>query len=89
VTDEVPPVTPTVVPEKLVKVYLKMKAKHDEMRITYEAEEKKLKTQMDTVKSALLGFCKRLGVYAQVYCRTQCAAVTASAHTPNQPQRVP
>lgn len=53
---------PALAPEKLVKVYLKMKAKHDEMRIAYEAEEKKLKTQMDTVKSALLKFCKEQNV---------------------------
>ena len=44
--------------EKLVKVYLKMKAKHDEARIAYEEEEKKLKAQMDKVKAALLMYCK-------------------------------
>lgn len=49
-------------PEKLVKVYLKMKAKHDEMRIAYEVEEKKLSAQMAKVKSALLGHCKEHGV---------------------------
>lgn len=49
---------PAVAPEKLVKVYIKMKAKHDEMRIAYEADEKKLKAQMDKVKLALLDFCK-------------------------------
>ena len=54
--------SPEVVPEKLVKVYLKMKAKHDEMRIAYEAEEKKIKAQMDKVKSALLEFCKSQNV---------------------------
>jgi phage pi2 protein 07 len=53
-----PPPAPAVPPEKLVKVYLKMKAKHDEMRIAYEAEEKKLAEQMGKVKSALLAFCK-------------------------------
>ena len=54
-TDET---APKIEPEKLVKVYLKMKAKHDEMRIAYEAEEKKLAEQMVKVKSALLQFCK-------------------------------
>lgn len=52
------PTAPAVAPEKLVKVYIKMKAKHDEMRIAYEADEKKLKAQMDKVKLALLDFCK-------------------------------
>ena len=61
-TDEVAPATPTVAPEKLVKVYLKMKAKHDEMRIAYEAEEKKLGAQMAKVKTALLTFCKEQNV---------------------------
>tara|TARA_R110002126_G_scaffold94967_3_gene223752 strand:- start:100 stop:516 length:417 start_codon:yes stop_codon:yes gene_type:complete len=61
-TDEATPTVPTVPPEKLVKVYLKMKAKHDEMRIAYEAEEKKLSDQMTKVKSALLAFCKAQNV---------------------------
>jgi phage pi2 protein 07 len=62
VNDEVVPATPTLPPEKLVKVYLKMKAKHDEMRVAYETEEKKLKAQMDKVKFALLEFCKAQNV---------------------------
>ena len=53
---------PAIAPETLVKVYLKMKAKHDEMRIAYEAEEKKLDAQMGKVKSALLAFCKAQNV---------------------------
>ncbi len=48
--------------EKLVKVYLKMKAKHDEARIAYEEEEKKLKAQMDKVKAALLMYCKEQNI---------------------------
>jgi phage pi2 protein 07 len=55
-------VAPAVPPEKLVKVYLKMKAKHDEMRIAYETEEKKLAAQMVKVKSALLSHCKQHNV---------------------------
>jgi hypothetical protein len=50
--------TPQVPVDKLVKVYLKMKAKHDEARSAYEEEEKKLKAQMDKVKAALLVYCK-------------------------------
>ena len=61
-TDEVAPLPPTVPPEKLVKVYLKMKVKHDEMRVAYEADEKKLSAQMVKVKSALLAFCKEQNV---------------------------
>ena len=61
-TDEATPATPAVAPEKLVRVYLKMKAKHDEIRVAYETEEKKLKGQMDKVKSALLAFCKEQNV---------------------------
>ena len=61
-TDEVTPLPPAVPPEKLVKVYLKMRAKHDEARVAYETEEKKLKEQMDKVKSALLEFCKSQNV---------------------------
>ena len=53
---------PAIAPETLVKVYLKMKAKHDEMRIAYEAEEKRLSAQMGKVKSALLAFCKEQNV---------------------------
>jgi phage pi2 protein 07 len=54
--------TNTIPPEKLVKVYIKMRAKHDEARIAYETEEKKLKAQMDKVKLALLEFCKSQNV---------------------------
>ena len=48
--------------EKLVKVYLKMKAKHDEARIVYEEGEKILKGQMDRVKAALLVYCKEQNI---------------------------
>jgi|APGre2960657373_1045057.scaffolds.fasta_scaffold85543_1 hypothetical protein len=48
--------------EKLVKVYLKMKAKHDEARIAYEEGEKILKGQMDKVKAALLVYCKEQNI---------------------------
>ena len=58
-TEETKPQVPV---EKLVKVYLKMKAKHDEARIAYEDEEKKLKAQMDKVKAALLVYCKEQNI---------------------------
>lgn len=58
-TDEVDAPQPPEVPvDKLVKVYLKMNAKHSELRSAFEAEEKKLKDQMAKVKAALLVYCK-------------------------------
>lgn len=58
-TDEVDAPQPPAVPvDKLVKVYLKMNAKHSELKSAFEAEEKKLKDQMAKVKAALLVYCK-------------------------------
>jgi hypothetical protein len=45
-------------PEKLVRVYLKMKAAKD----THEAEVKKIEAQMGQVKTALLEYCKTQNV---------------------------
>ena len=53
---------PDVSVEKLVKVYLKMNAKHSELKAAYEAEEKALKEQMVKVKQALLTYCKEQNV---------------------------
>jgi hypothetical protein len=53
---------PDVPVEKLVKVYLKMNAKHSEMKAAYEAEEKVLKEQMVKIKQALLTYCKEQNV---------------------------
>lgn len=53
---------PDVSVEKLVKVYLKMNAKHSELKAAYEAEEKVLKEKMVMVKQALLTYCKEQNV---------------------------
>ena len=59
---DTPTETPALPPEKLVRVYLKMKAKHAEARIAYEEGEKILKAQMDRVKAALLVYCKEQSI---------------------------
>lgn len=46
---------------KLVKVYLKMKAKRDEITAAFKEEEEAIKSQMDLVKKALLEYCKTSG----------------------------
>lgn len=46
---------------KLVKVYLKMKAKRSELASKYAEEDGAIKTQMDSVKRALLQHCKDTG----------------------------
>jgi hypothetical protein len=48
--------------DKLVKVYLKMKAAHDQLTSEFKAKEAQMKSDMDKVKSALLGYCKEQGV---------------------------
>jgi hypothetical protein len=53
---------PAVPVEKLVKVYLKMNAKHSELKAAFDVEEKQLKEQMAKVKSALLAYCKEQNV---------------------------
>ena len=50
-TDET---APTVPAEKLVRVYLKMKAAKENL----DAEVKKVETQMGQIKAALLAYCK-------------------------------
>jgi hypothetical protein len=48
-----------VVPvEKLVKVYLKMKAKKNEIDSAYKAEAEDLEEKMRAVKRAMLDYCK-------------------------------
>jgi len=47
---------------KLVRVYLKMKEKKDEIDNAYKDQTKELTDQMALVKSALLEFCKTKGV---------------------------
>jgi hypothetical protein len=46
---------------KLVRVYLKMKAKRDEITAEYKEKEGAIKSQMDLVKRALLDYCKDSG----------------------------
>lgn len=48
--------------EKLVKVYLKMYAALMEKQAAFKQEERKLKSQMGKVKSALLKYCKDNGL---------------------------
>lgn len=48
--------------KKLVRVYLKMKAKRDEITEAFKQEEKALAEQMDKVKGALLDYCKETGL---------------------------
>ena len=47
---------------KLVRVYLKMKEKNDDLTAAYKEQTQKLSEQMATVKSALLEYCKEHGV---------------------------
>jgi hypothetical protein len=51
-TEETAP--PPVPAEKLVRVYLKMKT----AKVDLEAQVKKIDTQMDQIKAALLAYCK-------------------------------
>lgn len=48
--------------EKLVKVYLKMRAAKTELTAEYEKKEADLKDKMDKVKAALLSYCKEQNV---------------------------
>lgn len=47
--------------EKLVRVYLKMRTKRDELSAKFKEEDDKIKEQMDKVKAALLDHCKATG----------------------------
>ena len=48
--------------KKLVRVYLKMKTKRDELTEAFKVQEKQLAEQMDMVKAALLDYCRENGV---------------------------
>ncbi len=48
----------TVQVEKLVKVYIKMRDAHIEMKREFEERDAKLQEQMKQVKQALLDYCK-------------------------------
>jgi hypothetical protein len=49
-------------PEKLTRVFLKIRDKRAEMKAAFDVEDKKLTAQQDKVKSALLDFCKANGL---------------------------
>jgi len=49
-------------PEKLTRVYLKIRAKKAELAAAYKEQDAELTQQLDKVKSALLGYCKEQGV---------------------------
>lgn len=48
--------------KRLVRIYLKMKTRRDEISSAFKAEEAKLEEQMTVVKDALLEYCKTNGV---------------------------
>lgn len=52
------PIAPT---EKLVKVYIKMRDKRSELKQQYEAEDLKVKEQMEAIETILLETCKQAG----------------------------
>lgn len=45
-------------PEKLTRVYLKIRDKRSEIKAEFEKQDKALQAQQDKVKEALLDFCK-------------------------------
>lgn len=47
---------------KLVKIFIKMRDRKAALAAAYKEEDDKLQSQMDTVKHALLGYCKDNGV---------------------------
>lgn len=57
-TNEADTSRPTVPLDRLVRAYMKMRAKRAEMKAAYEREDKEVATQMDVVKAALLNHCK-------------------------------
>lgn len=49
---------PEVSPERLVKVYIKMRNKRAELSAAFDEQDNKIKAQMEKVKQALLDYCK-------------------------------
>lgn len=45
-------------PEKLTRVFLKIRDKRSEIKAAFSEEDKKLEEQQNKIKSALLDFCK-------------------------------
>lgn len=52
---------PQVPTEKLVKAYIKMRDARAALSAQYEADDKKIKDQMDLIEHTLLDVCKRAG----------------------------
>ncbi len=53
---------PEVPVEKLTRVYIKIRDKRAELKAAFEAEDKALEEQQNSVKSALLDYCKDQGI---------------------------
>lgn len=49
-------------PEKLTRVFLKIRDRRSEIKAAFDEEDKKLVAQQDKVKEALLNFCKANGL---------------------------
>jgi len=49
-------------PEKLTRVYLKIRNKKAELAAAYKEQDRELTEQLDKIKSALLTYCKEQGV---------------------------
>jgi hypothetical protein len=47
---------------KMVRVFLKMRAKKEEIAAAYKEQEAELNAQMDKIKAALLDYCRENGV---------------------------
>jgi len=52
----------SALPEKLTRVYLKIRNKKAELAAAYKEQDKELTDQLDKVKRALLTYCKEQGV---------------------------
>jgi len=61
-SDDKTPTAGGVPVEKLTSIYLKIKAKRAEITAAFNAEDSALEAQLDTVKRALLDYCKEQGV---------------------------
>lgn len=48
--------------EKLVRVYIKMRGAKDKITKDYESQIEKIESDMQTIKQALLGYCKEHNV---------------------------
>lgn len=48
-----------ILPEKLTRVYLKIRDRRAELKAAFDEEDKKLKAQQEKISAALLDFCKK------------------------------